>query len=269
MSDLKKQDLKQQPSARLKNTQEQSLESIGLTRQSIEIFDNSPQNNCEQMDLFQTLSVEGIHASHFQSQENNSQREMKDISFQRCLDLFETSGQDGAFSRMLADTLNSVMTKLPHHWKVKVTPSGRILFQLAPLMPRTKETDSGLWRTPETSQGGTVSEEVLEQMAEGNMKRSSGHQRQLRLQDQVRHPKLWPTPMASDDRDRGNLSSPSVQRRQRIGKQVSLSQCVSETSGQLNPMWVEWLMGYPTGHTELSASETQSFLKSRKSSGKQ
>lgn len=27
--------------------------------------------------------------------------------------------------------------------------------------------------------------------------------------------------------------------------------------GLLNPAWVEWLMGYPTGWTELNASETQ------------
>jgi hypothetical protein len=26
--------------------------------------------------------------------------------------------------------------------------------------------------------------------------------------------------------------------------------------GQLNPTWVEWLMGYPLGWTDLNASET-------------
>ena len=28
-------------------------------------------------------------------------------------------------------------------------------------------------------------------------------------------------------------------------------------TGQLNPEWVEWLMGYPIGWTELNASETR------------
>jgi len=62
---------------------------------------------------------------------------------------------------------------------------------------------------------------------------------------------LWPTPCASDDRDRGNLSTPAVQRRKKIGKQLGLSMVVSKTSGNLNPQWVEWLMGFPAGWTDL------------------
>lgn len=30
----------------------------------------------------------------------------------------------------------------------------------------------------------------------------------------------------------------------------------SGSGGQLNPTWVEWLMGFPLGWTDLSASET-------------
>lgn len=29
-----------------------------------------------------------------------------------------------------------------------------------------------------------------------------------------------------------------------------------QIGGQLNPTWVEWLMGFPIGWTELNASET-------------
>jgi DNA (cytosine-5)-methyltransferase 1 len=73
--------------------------------------------------------------------------------------------------------------------------------------------------------------------------------------------KFWPTPQASDCRDRGNLSSGVVHRRREKGKQLGLSQVVSEISGALNPTWVEWLMGFPTGHTDLKPSETQSSPK--------
>ena len=40
------------------------------------------------------------------------------------------------------------------------------------------------------------------------------------------------------------------------GKQLMLSQVVSSVNGALNPNWVEWLMGFPIGHTDLRVSET-------------
>lgn len=70
---------------------------------------------------------------------------------------------------------------------------------------------------------------------------------------------MWPTPQASDNRDRGNLSTPSIARRIEKGKQVMLSMCVSSENGRLNPEWVEWLMGWPAGWTDLKPSETAKF----------
>ncbi len=41
------------------------------------------------------------------------------------------------------------------------------------------------------------------------------------------------------------------------------------TTGQLNPTWVEWLMGFPIGHTDLKPSEMPSSRKSSRKSAKQ
>jgi hypothetical protein len=108
-----------------------------------------------------------------------------------------------------------------------------------PIVARpTKESEFGLWPTPtaHNAKEGAYPAEFLRKTPT------------LAAQVQI---KKWPTPQASDNRDRGNISSPSVQRRIEIGKQVSLSQSVSTESGQLNPMWVEWLMGWPLGWTDL------------------
>jgi len=67
--------------------------------------------------------------------------------------------------------------------------------------------------------------------------------------------RMFPTPQASDNRDRGNMSNPSIQRRIAKGKQIMLSQSVDQNSGQLNPPWVEWLMGWPLGWTDLKPLE--------------
>jgi hypothetical protein len=66
----------------------------------------------------------------------------------------------------------------------------------------------------------------------------------------------WPTPQSSDCRDRGNMSNPAIQRRVQKGKQLNLSMVVHPTSGKLNPTWVEWLMGWPLGWTDLKPLET-------------
>jgi DNA (cytosine-5)-methyltransferase 1 len=92
-------------------------------------------------------------------------------------------------------------------------------------------------------------------------KHHSGNGFGLNLAQQVR---MWPTPCAADNRDRGNATSGAVMRRKAKGKQIMLSQSVSPESGSLNPAWVEWLMGFPEGWTDLKRSETQSSPKSPK-----
>lgn len=61
-----------------------------------------------------------------------------------------------------------------------------------------------------------------------------------------------PTPMASDNKDRGNVSNPSIQRRIAIGKQVGLSMLFGRDPC---PMCVEGMMGWPRGWTDLKRLE--------------
>jgi hypothetical protein len=82
--------------------------------------------------------------------------------------------------------------------------------------------------------------------------------------------KMWPTPSSRDGKG-GYIGG-----RMRNGKvsMDTLDVAVQHTdnqekqSGSLNPTWVEWLMGYPIGHTDLKDWVTPSSRKSRqKSSG--
>ena len=119
--------------------------------------------------------------------------------------------------------------------------------------------------------------------------------------------KMWPTPTAEDSQCKGNhpgavdslhaavklWPTPTVTDAQHPGRekwkpnqQVALSQAVNfrtpqsrdwkgdttpglpdQIGGQLNPTWVEWLMGYPLGWTALKDWATRSSRKSRNSSG--
>jgi len=150
----------------------------------------------------------------------------------------------------LLEDLNESLQTLPH-WGMTVDGE---LYLLPTLVQNIKDEEYGLWRTPDTGAGGTSG-----LLKEGKTHRQNGQPIQVRLVDQVQNPRLWPTPQASDHRDRGNMSNPSIQRRVEIGKQISLSQSVDPTSGQLNPTWVEWLMGWPVGWTDLKPLETDKF----------
>jgi hypothetical protein len=61
----------------------------------------------------------------------------------------------------------------------------------------------------------------------------------------------WPTPRASDHK--GATSPDAMQKAAMRGFKPNLPESVAAASGggQLNPTWVEWLMGWPLGWTDL------------------
>ena len=282
--------------------------------------------NSKQMELItSTSSQEDTLANLSPLQVTKKVSKIRDTSGQSILDLSKSVDRLGSLEKTLVDTLNSVLTPYSRTWRVKVTPQGRLVFQLLASVPTTKEKESGLWPTPTTdsannrtkkyAQGGTPLTMAIqtwptpaardwkdtgentnyEKIAKkgklaGAVKmwptprasnpgsRPNGKGGKI-LQEEVqiaegirkRRQKMWPTPNASDNRDRGNLSDPAIQRRIAMGKQVGLTMAVKEKKGggTLNPTWVEWLMGYPTGWTDLSPSETASSLTSPTTSDNQ
>ena len=96
-------------------------------------------------------------------------------------------------------------------------------------------------------------------------------------------PLLWPTPTAGDAKASGSRNTPQSKANAGISLtdavrmdggtgRLSTMACARDSlqrsgNGLLSPRWVEWLMGFPPGWTELDASEMQSFRRLRKSSG--
>ena len=110
---------------------------------------------------------------------------------------------------------------------------------------RINATASGLWRTPDTGGGGTSG--LLKQ---GKNHRENGQPIQIRLVDQVNNHRLWPTPVQRMYKDSG---SPSEYARNEIP-------LAAQVGGPLNPPWVEWLMGWPQGWTDLKPLEMDKCL---------
>src|SRR5699024_8779532 len=132
-------------------------------------------------------------------------------------------------------------------WKMKGTKYNRIYFQLYPSTLPTAETEFGLLPTPRAS--GQENYETV--------KERKGHKAALKHNMTAAAQVMLPTPRKSEYKDTGPMGSKS--HKHRLGKRY-LCAIVQEKhgkTGQLNPPFVEWMMGFPTGWTELKPLETQ------------
>ena len=185
-----------------------------------------------QWDLWTSLQA-GIPASHSAAPGSDEARQMTAFSGRNLLASFASSGRVGPLARMLLTTSTWGSTECFLTWRDSATPARRLLFRLVPSELDTDETEFGLLPTP---------------TAKGNAAAPS-------MQKWAAHRRLFPTPTASSHTGAGvrGEGGPNLQ---------------TVAGGSLNPTWLEWLMGYPAGWTELEPSVMQSCRKSRrKSSG--
>src|SRR3990172_2866549 len=164
----------------------------------------------------------------------------------KCSALLKTLSPVGSLQRMLLESSEWHSTIVYLTWKVKATPRGRKLFQLAPSTPRTEGTGFGLWPTIDSSQRGTRAMDLVDNSSTLH-RRGSGQKRGIDLQTAV---KMWPTATGRDYKDTGDCEN--MPDNGLLGRVVQ----PSKKSGSLNPTWVEWLMGFPIGWTDLNRSET-------------
>ena len=65
---------------------------------------------------------------------------------------------------------------------------------------------------------------------------------------------MWPTPRAQDAKHGAatewELNTDHAGTRDSLRVQVEHRKTEVEAGGSLNPAWVEWLMGYPSGWTD-------------------
>ena len=77
---------------------------------------------------------------------------------------------------------------------------------------------------------------------------------------------MWPTPTARDHKGQNSLKH--IEEKPRHNSQLPNRLRQKGITGSLNPTWVEWLMGYPAGYTDLKDWEILSSRKSSKKSAK-
>ena len=151
-------------------------------------------------------------------------------------------------------------------------------------------TECGYWATPTKTQAGGTPEDFI--------RRKGRHAKDARVTDlalQVRaikegkrhflprnhaesarltaksadgpatYVRKFPTPRATDG-SKGTRTSDGAAKELARGKNVDLSTAIG--GGALNPTWVEWLMGWPLGWTELQPLEMDRFRQWQEQHGK-
>ena len=207
-------------------------------------------------------------------------RTMTVTSGLKCSESYANSGPLGCSVRMCLESSIWHSTRCFLTWKRKVTKSKHSLFQLAVSMPRTEETELLFWPTPSTGAGlcggtgnfktlqkmaekGLITEEERRQLSQGNGGKTNPGLLEWLMGYEQEFTKMIPTPTATDYRG-GCLSRywRPQRKRERDGRRGydGLLRSFLEVTplgriGYLNPEYLEWLMGYPIGWSELNASE--------------
>ena len=225
---------------------------------------HSPPLNSAQTALQLTLFAEGSLAKTFPLQDQTREWAKTHAADYGASSPVLLASYDHATSswRTSQHCLVEGLTVYSETWPRSGTMQSGIAYRLQPLVRLTDETGYGLWRTP-GAQDGMRGVYASRQTMDAALDR--GHQ--LSLAAQVKHQHLWPTPTSRDYRSSMKLET--VDKRQAASSRgVNLSdhiQKVERNNGALNPTWVEWLMGFPPGWTDLNPSETPSSPKSQNS----
>jgi hypothetical protein len=193
-----------------------------------------------------------IHVNRLASQVKDKERMMTDTYGLTSYEPLAFYDHDSQSWRMYAVIslwgLTESLEILP---KTGLTRNGK-LFPQPVLVPCIDAKESFVWPTPTTQE---IEHPNAELNANGRRKAKNGNSHSIGLADAVIR---WPTPTASSWGSTGHrMMLDSLIESGEITQEDKM-QMTAGNGGKLNPTWVEWLMGFPTGWTDLEDSETQS-----------
>jgi len=234
-----------------------------------------------------TFSQEDSHANLIPWQAKGLAKMTRDTFFQTCYEPLMKSSQHGSWAKtfvvLLAGTMGWYSRRRKLTWKHKVTKYNRSYFLLQVSTHPISETDSGLLLTPTTKQVTqmlpTPRTTDVEGGAAKNVKgNESGFYREnakgerwgVKLRD-VAESNLIPTPTARCHNAGTTKERPQGQPTRRSELNHLMAQEAGKTS-QLNPLFVEEMMGFPENWTlspflngEKNPSKDMETLSSHKS----
>ena len=145
------------------------------------------------------------------------------------------------------------LTVYSETWPRAGTMRNGNVYQQPPLVRLTDVIASSLWPTPNTEGYRSDGElRLLSKMCDPSEFKGMAHRAA-----QSKLKRYWPTPRAADWK--GATPKTDTTAHRVSSGQANLPEVIQEATpngGKLNPQWVEWLMGFPEGWTDLEDSET-------------
>jgi len=191
-------------------------------------------------------SPEVSPASHTALQENVRDLLMSVTSGQSSGESLASLNPGGFWVKMCRDcyqvTLEGSFQEYSENWPKWGIMSGGVVMKLPGLVLPIVERGCSSWPTP------TVADCYTDKLKSTQQKPGSMHS--VNLSQAV---KMWPTPTATMYKGSSPASLTRKDGKSRLKDRLDHAVMGSD-GGQLNPDWVEWLMGFPQGWTDLSAS---------------
>lgn len=171
------------------------------------------------------------------------------------LGLLTNSGRGLLLERTFLGSSPPCSTRFFLTWRGLATRRKHSLFQLAPSVPLTAETEFGLLPTPMVPNGGRSPKEMS---PTGMMPDGKKRQVDLAYAIKMTGSGLWPTPAARDWKGANGPEHFKAEKRSHMGQLPNAIEIPdgNKTGLKLQPAFVEWMMGFPIGWTDLNHSET-------------
>jgi hypothetical protein len=194
----------------------------------------NPNANQLALTLFAADSLDLV--SRFPWQETKKAKGMTVTSGLKCAELSENLSRVGLLVKMYLESCQLPLTTFARTWSMKVTKSGYLIMKLRLSERSTGEKESFLWPTPQ----------AFDAKATENWQPGSEWDRKKKYHTLPKAVQMFPTPRANKPEGYSSDRYSLTLLQAITGEEKPLG-------GQLNPNWVEWLMGFPIGWTDLSA----------------
>lgn len=235
------------------------------------------EQDYEQLTLFQ----EDFPASLFPWLESKKEKGTTVTYGRKCSELSENLRRVGSSVRMYLESCELPLPTLYRTWSVKDTTLSCLILKLRLSEHLTEESGYSLWPTPRANSGTGASwapnrqgsedlqtrvrmfptptardykgSNSMEHLMRENKRKKGNHQEQL-----ANFVKLFPTVTTGAGLCGGTGNYQQLKALAEIEQitEEERRQMSQGNGGQLNPTWVEWLMGFPPGWTDLNASGT-------------